>query len=135
MTPAQNDRALLGRFGERAAARYLVRHGYTVSAQNKKVGHKEIDLIVSKGDVLVFCEVKTRIAVYGQDSPYGAPRDAVNEKKQAHLRYAAERYLRFYPTDRQIRFDVIEVYASERQGLFGKTHYRADRIEHYENAF
>jgi putative endonuclease len=60
------------------------------------------------GDVLVFCEVKTR-----SSSSFGSPFEAVTLAKQRRLRTLATRWLRSAPSGRprytRIRFDVAAV--------------------------
>ena len=50
----------LGRLGERLAAEHFARLGYDVLAQNHHTRFGELDLVLSDGRTLVFCEVKTR---------------------------------------------------------------------------
>ena len=50
----------LGRLGERLAAEHFQRLGYRVLAQNHHTRWGELDLVLSDGRTLVFCEVKTR---------------------------------------------------------------------------
>ena len=57
---------------------------------------------------------------------FGDPLEAVTPRKQATLRYLAERYLAVRePNFDTVRFDVVGILAS-REGL---------RIEHVEDAF
>ena len=51
---------LLGERGERAAARYLRRHGLRVLYRGYRTRWGEIDLIAREADTLVFVEVKAR---------------------------------------------------------------------------
>ena len=118
------DRALLGRFGEAAAAEYLRAKGYRILGQNYRTRRGEIDLIASGGRYLVFAEVKLR-----KDASMGEAREYVTLSKQRKVRSAALRYLMRHPTGLQPRFDVVEVYAP--QGM--KTEHPV--IRHWENAF
>lgn len=78
-------------------------------AQNWRCGLGELDLVLMKGPVLVFCEVKTRRA-----GGLGGPFDAVNWKKQGKLRALAAAFLasRSIACD-DIRFDVASVISGE----------------------
>ena len=49
-----------GQKGEAWAAAYLRRRGYRVLARNYRVPSGEIDLILQRGNLLVFAEVKSR---------------------------------------------------------------------------
>ena len=57
-TPTHNQR--LGRWGEQAARDYLTTMGLQIVASNVRTAYGEIDVLARQGDMLVFCEVKTR---------------------------------------------------------------------------
>jgi putative endonuclease len=95
----------LGSFGERAAETAYVRRGYRVLARNWRCRVGELDLIVARGDAVVFCEVKTR-----RGRRFGEPWQAVDARKQAKLRHVAQAFL--VATRRRpsaVRFDVASV--------------------------
>jgi magnesium chelatase family protein len=50
----------LGRLGEQLAESHFARLGFTVLARNHQTRWGELDLVLSDGRTLVFCEVKTR---------------------------------------------------------------------------
>ncbi len=94
-----------GRYGEREAARFLEKNGYTVLEKNYRKKFGEIDIIARKDDYLVFIEVKTRKA-----HSHGTPLEAVTTRKQRQISRVAQCYL----TEKQLhetaaRFDVIAV--------------------------
>jgi putative endonuclease len=102
----------VGRAGEDAAAAEYLRCGYRVVARNWRCRLGEIDLIVTRGSVLVFCEVKSR-----RGSALGRPFEAVTWKKQRKLRALAQAFLA--GTDLgggDVRFDVASV-TIDRAGL------------------
>lgn len=111
-----SDTAGLGRRGEETAAKYLKKHGYKILARNVHVSHKEIDIIASDSDYIVFAEVKTRSVASNLRSAYGVPSSAVDMKKQRNLICAARAFLAENPTDKQPRMDVIEVYIDKDTG-------------------
>lgn len=100
--------ARIGASGERAAEAHLRANGLKVLARNwrnPKDAREEIDLVAMDGDVLVFVEVKTRVAG-ARVSGY----HAVNRRKRAVLLRACRAYLaRLRPPARHYRFDVVEV--------------------------
>lgn len=49
-----------GRAAERAAATFLLEHGYALLWQNLRLGRDELDLVVRKDDLLVVVEVRHR---------------------------------------------------------------------------
>jgi putative endonuclease len=64
-----------------------------------------MDLVLRRGDLIVFCEVKTR-----STSAFGAPVEAVTRAKQLRLRRVATRWLdQDSPHGAQLRFDVASV--------------------------
>jgi putative endonuclease len=103
---AKAPHLVLGRRGEKLAARHLCRLGYKVLYRNFRHGdHGEIDLVCRHGETLVFVEVKTR-----SSEDFGRPFDAVNFKKQRRVRSGAMAWLRMLDMpDLTFRFDVVEV--------------------------
>jgi putative endonuclease len=78
---------LLGREGERLAARFLERRGYRVLGSGFRARRGEIDLICRRGDRLVLVEVKTR-----SSDRFGTPAEAVGPRKRRALQAAAAEY-------------------------------------------
>lgn len=69
----------------------------------------EIDLVLTRARLLVFCEVKTR-----SSNAYGSPAAAVTPAKQARLRKLAMRWIDAQQVrPRAIRFDVACVIGRE----------------------
>lgn len=114
------SRQSLGRWGERIAAEYLSKCGYTILEHNARTPYGELDLIASQGDLLVFVEVKTRAS-----RSLGPPEISVTAAKQTHLLSAAQSYLQDHPNlQYDWRIDVIAVLRLPGQKL---------QIEHFEN--
>lgn len=99
-----------GQYAERVAADYLVEKGFRVMAQNFRYKRFEVDLIVQKGKLIVFVEVKAR-----KNNLFGNPEDFVTQKKMRALRLAAAHYLRIQNSQQAIRFDIIAVLGSKEQ--------------------
>ncbi len=95
-----------GDLGEWIAADFLERLGYRIIQRNYEFGRVgEIDIIAQDGDVLVFCEVKTRT-----NDRYGDPEYALTRRKQEQVRYLAKAYLYQHGIDEQeCRFDVVAI--------------------------
>lgn len=106
--------------GEDLAVEYLRSGGYVILDRNWRSGHREIDIVATQGDVIVFVEVKARTNAF-----YGRPEDAVTRRKMHLLVLAADAYLRYNMLDKEVRFDVITV-----TGTIDKPY-----IKHYERAF
>ena len=62
----------LGRWGEDLATEYLQQHGYRIIERDWKSGRRDIDIIATDGNQVVFVEVKTR-----RNRLYGDPEEAV----------------------------------------------------------
>jgi putative endonuclease len=114
----------LGRLGERLAAEHFARLGFSVLAQNHHTRFGELDLVLSDGRTLVFCEVKTRRLGSGE------PFDSLHQTKRSQVRKIAALWLS-EPSDRpwheELRFDAIGVLVDREDGLV--------RLDHVENAF
>ena len=100
--------ARLGRAAEEAAARYLEARGWRILGRNVRVGRGELDLIVRRGPVLAFVEVKAR-----RTRSCGAPEDAVDAAKRRQVARLAELWLAARPWAmggvRDVRFDIVAV--------------------------
>jgi putative endonuclease len=119
-------RTSLGAKGEQAALDLYLRRGFTLITRNWRCSIGEIDLVLRRGDVLVFCEVKTRTG-----GARGAGFDAVDARKRRKLRSLAEVYLLTHGVGMPaIRFDVASV--ALRSGVApGGT----AQVELFEDAF
>jgi putative endonuclease len=96
----------LGIRGEDIAARYLRGEGWTICGRNVRVGRLEVDLIIARGGILAFVEVKSR-----RGSEFGDPLEAISTKKMRDISRAAARWLREsgWPAVNEIRFDAVGV--------------------------
>jgi putative endonuclease len=99
-------RRQLGSSGEDAVAAWYEAAGYRVVDRNWRCRDGELDIVVTRGDTLAFCEVKTRAS-----TRFGAPVEAVTATKQRRLRGLAARWLAEHATTRRraVRFDVASV--------------------------
>jgi len=92
--------------------------GYRILERNYRVGKLEVDLIIEKGGVIVFVEVKRR-----KSEDFGSPAEFVNKKKQERIIKAAKVFLQRRKDfqDMDVRFDVVSVLCNT--------------IDHIESAF
>ena len=114
----------LGAAGEDAALGVYRSLGFHLETRNWRCPAGEIDLVVSREGLLVFCEVKTRAGPV-----FGAGVEAVDGRKRGRLRSLAAAFLaergeayRGYG----VRFDVASV--AKRPG-------RAPEVELFADAF
>jgi putative endonuclease len=79
--------------------------GYRILERNWRCREGELDLVVSRGRTVVFCEVKTR-----RSTRFGAPVEAVTAAKQRRVRTLALQWLAAQSDrGRDLRFDVASV--------------------------
>lgn len=90
---------------EGMAADFLRKAGYTILDRNVRIGGKEIDIIALDGDTIVFVEVRSR---HARDAVL--PEDTVDERKERHIKFAADCYLqRKNLVERYVRFDIMAI--------------------------
>ena len=124
----------LGKWAEQMALNLLQKQNYVWVTSNYHSRLGEVDLIVKRGQELVFVEVKARtIGNYGQAC------EMVTRTKQKKIIKTAMRFLQRYPSyqDFYCRFDVIcfdfpQKIAKTVQQDFSNFHYDLQWIE---NAF
>jgi putative endonuclease len=110
-----------GRKYEKLAVDYLRADGYDIVATNYRQGRKEIDIICTKDNELVFVEVKG-----GRSTAFGNPVYRVDNRKRAAIINVAQAFLQESEVVYQsYRFDVIVV--KEEKGRH--------EIEHLQGAF
>lgn len=110
-----------GEVGERVAERWLKRQGWRIMQRRFRSGHRDIDLVVERGGVVAFVEVKARRGL-----EFGDPVEAVNWRKQRELTRSARVWIdRHGRADDSYRFDVIGVWLDGERV----------KVRHIENAF
>ena len=76
-TPQDVYKKILGKKGEKLAENYLKKQGYLLIKRNYTTPFGEADLLMQKGENIVFVEVKTRTA-----DGYGTPAESVTKQKR-----------------------------------------------------
>ena len=99
---------------ERRAFWWYRLRGWKILGENVWVGGNELDLIVRRGRVLRFVEVKEK-----RGSRFGDPLEMLTAEKQRRLRRAAEAWLGARPELARLAvgFDVIAVRAGRLQRI------------------
>ena len=91
--------------GEAHVASYLEARGFCIVERNARIGRLEIDLIARRGDMLVFCEVRSR-----RSRAFLHPAETLDRAKVARIRRAAAQWLAAHPQRcSQLRFDAASV--------------------------
>jgi len=117
-----DDRAELGRAGEKQARKFLQRKRYRIVTRNYRCPLGEIDLIALDGKTVVFVEVKTRTA-----NQHADPEESVTPAKQERIVRCAEFFLKQTGSDdRASRFDVVAITENDNKKM---------EIEHFVDAF
>ena len=113
----EDPRHRQGLAGELQAIQYLVAQGWFVIAHRWRVGRIEIDLVVRRGKIVAFVEVKTR-----RGDAFGSPFEAVTGAKRREIVKAARAWTDRYGTVGDIyRFDCIAI--------------QDNKLTHLEDAF
>ena len=102
--PVDRRKLDLGARGEDLTVAWYTSQGYTVLGRNWRCREGELDLVVSRGRCVAFCEVKTRTG-----TGFGLPAEAVKGEKQRRLRRLATRWLAEQSPSvgfAEVRFDV-----------------------------
>ena len=108
-----------GLAGERAAIGYLTSCGWQVEAHRFRFGHHDLDLVVRRGDLVAFVEVKTR-----RSAVCGSALESVSRLKQHLLaRVALLWRMRYGRPGDQYRFDLIAIRD------LGRGRYEIDHVE------
>ncbi len=112
---ADRSRIARGAYGEERAARWYEAAGYEVLNRNWRCREGELDLVVMRARVVVFCEVKAR-----RSDAYGLPAEAVGRRKQQRIRVLAAKWLdEAAVRPREIRFDVASVLGTRVEVIEG----------------
>ena len=91
--------------GEEIAATFLAERGWAILHRNYRIGHREVDLVARRGEVVAFVEVKTRGGL-----GYGHPLEAITRKKRREVQAVAAIWVERFGTDRDVyRFDAIAI--------------------------
>jgi len=107
---ARGARSALGTIGEDATLEVYRRRGFRAVARNWRCPLGELDLVLERRGIIVFCEVKARTG-----AAFGGGYEAVTWSKRRKLRQLAEVFLGSeQPPHAAIRFDVASVWLGPR---------------------
>jgi putative endonuclease len=95
----------MGDRGEQLAAGYLAERGWVIIHRNYRIGHREIDLVARRSEVVAFVEVKTRGGL-----GYGHPLEAITRKKRGEIQRVAAAWIKAHGLRGDVyRFDAIAI--------------------------
>jgi len=125
------ERQRTGIAGEDAAAGWYRDLGYRELARNWRCSIGEIDLVLGRGDTIVFCEVKTRTG-----SRFGGGWEAVTAHKRQKLRALAQTFLLVHRlTPGTVRFDVASVVLRRAGPSAPRPAGTSSQVEIFQDAF
>jgi putative endonuclease len=125
MKGRKRDTLSTGRMGEVLAVKFLEKQGFRIFHTNWRTGHKELDIIAGKGEMIHFVEVRSR-----SSADIVSPAQTVGKSKQRLLMAAARAYMARYRIQAEAQFDVISIIFGP--GGIGDPDYT---LEYIPNAF
>lgn len=101
-----NSKIELGRKGEDLALEFLLSKGLKLVCRNYRFRGGEIDLVMHDAAILVFIEVRSKIAL-----EHGSALETINYKKRRQIEKTARYFLAREKVDPEVicRFDVVGV--------------------------
>lgn len=114
-------RKYIGKNGEKIAKEFLENCSYKILVSNYRSKRSEIDIICSKGEDLIFVEVKTR-----KNKNYGNPEEFVSETQIEKIHEGAYSYIIDNKWKGPIRFDIISIILDKDTII---------ELEHFKDAF
>ncbi len=94
-----------GRQAEAAAEYFLAQQGFSLLQRNFRTRTGEIDLIMTKGNLAIFVEVR-----YRANPQFGTGAESVSVSKQRKIIRTAQMFLQKHPNIwEQYRFDVVSI--------------------------
>lgn len=113
----------VGKEGEKAAADFLRKEGYTILQTNFIWQKAEIDIIAQKESIVVAVEVKTRSTL-----EFGLPQEFVKPRKIQLMVKAINHYIEENDIDAEVRFDIIAIH---KNGLNYDIDHLKDAFYHF----
>ena len=104
-----SNKKKVGNRGEDIASLYLKKNGFIIIKRNYRFGKiGEIDIIIRKGDIIVFVEVKSRNSEH-----YGGVYYSITQRKKQTIKKVASQFLHTHPElhSKKItyRYDMIAI--------------------------
>jgi putative endonuclease len=110
----------IGKFGEKLAKNYLIRHGYEIIDFNVKLSYQELDIVARKQGLIIFIEVKTRISQI-----YGPAEEAMASLKLHRFQKGIEMFIKNHNISADnIRADLITIDIDRGQQIAKVKHFK-----------
>ena len=93
-----------GREAEEMACQYLREQGFHIRHQRWQHGHKELDIVAERAQMLHVVEVRSRTEPYWQ-----APSSTVDYFKQKNIIAATAAYIHKFHIRYEVQFDIVSV--------------------------
>ena len=113
----------IGKIGEDIAARFLVKHGFSIVLRNYRTKYGEIDIIAKKDSALHFVEVKSvKVRNFNElENLRVRPEDNLTSAKLSKIKISIETYLQHKNISetilRRISLACVYINTETRQGL------------------
>ncbi|MFH1187782.1 MAG: YraN family protein, partial [bacterium] len=100
-----NKKQKIGLYGEELAEKFFLKKGYKILDKRFQTRFGEIDLVISKDEIIVFVEVKTRTT-----NIFGSPEESINYYKIKKMKIAATQYVQKNNIkDKNLRLDCLAI--------------------------
>lgn len=106
------NKSNIGVIGEDIALRWLISKGFIYISQNFKSFHGEIDIIVEKGGITYFVEVKS-ISISHETKNFIDPRENFSKKKSEKMSRTIDYYLMKNSSVKNFRTSLVCVYINK----------------------
>lgn len=123
-----SDKQKIGKLGEELAKKFLIKHGYSILAENYTKKYGEIDLIAQKNNIIHFIEVKSIVSHETNKATYD-PIQNLHPMKLRRLSRVIQVYLlnmNVSPSDTKVlagkyetkwQFDLITIKINEKDKI------------------
>ena len=113
----------IGAWGEKIAANYLKKQGYSVITTNQRLGRDEIDIIAKIKSRWIFVEVKTRTSTVVGGAEEQITRQKIKALKRAVFLYCRQN--RLNPENTRADFVAVDI----------KREQKLAKIKHFKDIF
>ncbi|MDR2585614.1 MAG: YraN family protein [Prevotellaceae bacterium] len=99
-----DERWIKGKKGEELARTFLEQNGFVILSVHWQHGHKELDIVAERGEMLHIVEVRSR-----SEPCLIEPSQTVMYQKQQNIISAARAYIYKHKITKEVQFDIVSV--------------------------